>query len=59
LFSIWIPAHLDAQRLANQMLERDGVPVGRPQLQLRLAGRAQLQQGVLATIVEIDAGDDL
>src|SRR5262245_9787106 len=28
------PAHLDAKRLANQPLERHGVPVGRPQLEL-------------------------
>jgi len=35
LFNIWVPAHLDPQRLANHPLEGHGVSVGGPQLEFR------------------------
>jgi hypothetical protein len=54
-----VPADGDAERLPEERLERGGVPHGRPQLELRVAGRADLEQGVLAPIVQIDARDAL
>ena len=47
------------QRLAEQPLERRRVAVGRPQLELRVAARPDLQQGVLAAIVQLEPGDGL
>jgi hypothetical protein len=54
-----VPADGDAERLPDERLERGGVPCGRPQLKFRVAGRADLEQGVLAPIVQIDARDAL
>ena len=42
-----------------QPLERGGVAAGGPQLELGVACRPQLQQGVVAAIVQLDAGDRL
>jgi hypothetical protein len=53
------PAHFDAKRLLDQALERDGVPVGGPQLELGIGLGPQLQQGVFATVVQLDAADGL
>jgi hypothetical protein len=53
------PAHLDTKGFANESLERDGVPVGRPQLELGVALGPQLEQRVLAAVVQFDAADRL
>src|SRR5215510_12935021 len=39
-------AHFDAERLADEGFERAAVPLGSPQLELRVAGRADLEQSV-------------
>src|SRR5438128_5021034 len=52
LFSISVPANFDAQRLAEQPLESGSVTGGRPQFELRVARSPQLQQAVVAAIVE-------
>src|SRR5215831_10561421 len=63
LFSIGVggrlqrPAHFDAQRLAHQALERRRVPRRGPELQLRVARGPQLQQVVVAAVVQLEAGD--
>jgi hypothetical protein len=53
------PAHFDAKRLLDEALERDGVPVGGPQLELGVGLGPQLQQGVFAPVVQFDAADGL
>src|SRR5947208_11066892 len=57
LFSICVAADLDAERLSRQSFEWRGVPGGGPQLQLRVPCGAQLQQVVVAAIVELEAGN--
>ena len=47
------------KRLAEQACERCGVPGGGPQLELRVAARTHLEQRVVASIVELESGDDL
>src|SRR5262252_9922991 len=65
LFSISVrrrfqrPADFEAQRLARQPLEWRRMTGRRPQLQLGVARRAQLQQVVVAPIVQLQAGDRL
>src|SRR4051812_48023589 len=59
LFSIGRPAHFDPHRLAEHVLERCGVAGCRPQFQLRVAGRPQLQQRIVAAIVQGDTADGL
>jgi hypothetical protein len=54
-----ILADLDTQRFAKQMLERRRMPAGGPQLELRVAARSHLQQGIVAAIVEVEARDGL
>src|SRR6478736_8462642 len=51
-----VTAHLDAQRFADQPFERGGMTRGRPELQFRVARRPQLQQPVVATVVQFEAG---
>src|SRR3954469_17504989 len=52
-------AHFDAQRLADETFEFRGVTRRCPELQLRVAIRAQLQQSVVAAIVQLEARDRL
>src|SRR5712671_602799 len=52
LFSMCFAAHFEMQRFAQEPLEGRGVPRRRPQLQLRVAGRAHLQQRVVAAVVQ-------
>src|SRR3984893_8285290 len=59
LFNMSLPADLHSERLADHALERRGLPVGRPQLQFGVAGGQELQQHVVAAIVELDPGDRL
>jgi hypothetical protein len=59
LFNIRLPADLDSERLADQLLEWRRVSRCRPHLQLRVAGRPDLQQPVVSSIVELDAADGL
>src|SRR3954465_6142611 len=59
LFSMGVGTDLDAKWLSGQTLEWRCVACGRPELQLRVAGGAQLQQVVVAAIVKFEAGDGL
>src|SRR5207249_5930195 len=59
LFNICGPAHFDAKRFPQQTLERLGVPARRPQFELRIARRPNLQQSIVATVVKVERGDDL
>src|SRR5262245_47918142 len=59
LFSMGVSAHLDPQRLSHQPLERRRVARGCPQFELRVARRPQLQEIVVAAIVQLDARDRL
>ena len=52
-------ADLNAERLSRQAFEGRGVPRGCPELELRVARRAQLQQVVVAAVVELEAGNGL
>ena len=47
-------AHFHAKRLADHALDRREMAGARPELQLRIACRAQLQQGVVATVVIVE-----
>jgi hypothetical protein len=58
LFSIEV-RRFDPQRLARQTLERRRVPRGGPHLELRIARGAQLQQIVVAAIMQFETSDDL
>jgi hypothetical protein len=52
-------AHFHPQWFAEQALERLGVAARRPQFELGVAVGSNLQQRVVAAVVEIDAGDGL
>src|SRR5216110_3165878 len=54
LFSICVAADLDAERLSCQPFEWRRVARGGPELQLGVARRAQLQQVVVAPVVELE-----
>src|SRR3954471_14635863 len=54
LLSISVSADLDVQRLSQQLLEWGHVPCGRPELELCVAAGPDLQQGVVAAIVQLD-----
>jgi len=47
------------ERLAEQACERRGVAGGGPQLELRVAARAHLEQRVFAPVVQFKSRDDL
>ena len=53
------PRDLETYRLAEHPFEWRHVPVRRPQLELRIAGRAQAGEIVVAARIEIDAGERL
>src|SRR5258705_3090228 len=59
VFSISVAADLESEGLAGHSLKRRRMPRRRPELQLRVTRRAQLQQVVVAAIVELQAGDGL
>src|SRR5581483_108426 len=59
LFSMGRGTHFDAQRFAEEPLERLRMPAGRPELELRVAAGPDLEESVLVAIVKIDARDDL
>src|SRR3989442_11639891 len=59
LFNICDSAHFDAKGFAEEPLERRRMTAGRPQLELRVTRRANLQQAVVAAIVEVEGGDGL
>src|SRR5580700_1559137 len=59
LFNMSLPADLHPEGLADHPLERRGLAVGRPQLQLRVARGPELQQHVFAAVVKLDPGDGL
>jgi hypothetical protein len=54
-----VPADFNAQGLADQSLEGAGLPGRGPQLELRVAARAHLQQRVLAAVVKGDIREAL
>src|SRR6266480_3435761 len=55
LFNIDICALFDLQRLADDLLERRGMALCRPDLELGIAQGSHLEQRVVAAIVELDA----
>jgi hypothetical protein len=57
--SAGIAADLDSQRLADEPFEGGGMPRRSPELQFRVAGRPQLQQPVIAPVVQFEAGHRL
>src|SRR5476649_1238462 len=59
LFSICVAADFDPERLSCETFEWRGMPRGRPELQLRVARRPQLQEVVVAAVVELEAADRL
>jgi hypothetical protein len=59
LFNMSLPADLHPEGLADHPLERSGLAVGRPELQLRVARGPELQQHVFAAVVKFDPGDGL
>jgi hypothetical protein len=66
LFSIGVATRIgeeasdfEPERLAGQAFERRGVPRGGPELQLGVARRPQLQQVVVAAVVNLEARDAL
>jgi hypothetical protein len=54
-----VAADLNAERLSRQSFEWRRMARGGPQFQLRIAGGAQLQQVVVAAVVELEPGDGL
>ena len=52
-------ADFEPERLAGHAFERGGVARGGPEFQLRIAGGAQLQQVVVAAVVDLEAGNTL
>jgi len=54
-----VAADFDPERLSCQSFEWRCVPRRRPELQLRVAGRAELQQVVVTAVVEFEARDGL
>src|SRR5258705_1562390 len=52
-------ANFDAQGVSSHPLERRRMPGRRPELELDVAGRAQLRQVVVAAIVQLQPGDRL
>src|SRR5262245_3744401 len=59
LFNIGLFADFDAQRLPEHALERRQVTHRRPELEFGVACRPQLEQDVIAAIVQLDADDGL
>src|SRR5437588_4230498 len=59
LFSICSSADFYSERFAEQARKRIGVAASRPDLELGVSARSQLQKNVVAAIVEVDAGDRL
>jgi hypothetical protein len=59
LFSIGRSAHFEPDRFAQQRLEWGEVPVRGPHFQLRVAGGVELQEEIVATIAQLESGDDL
>src|SRR5471030_108567 len=55
LFSMGVAAYFNPERLAGQAFKRRGVPGRRPEFQLRIARRADLQEIVVATVVQLEA----
>src|SRR5437870_13310314 len=58
LFSIRV-VDLDPDGLSQHPLERRQVLVRRPDLQLRVAGRVQVEEHVLAAVADVKRGNDL
>src|SRR6202049_3630601 len=59
LFNMSLPADLHSERFADHALARRGLAVGRPQLQLRVAGGPEVEQRIFAAVVKLDPGDGL
>jgi len=54
-----LSAHFHPQRPSDRTLEWRSVPRGRPQLELGVNRRPQLQQGILAAVVQLEVCDCL
>jgi len=54
-----VSARFKAERLSDQVFERGDVARGGPELELGVAGRSHLQDGIVAAIGQPDAGDGL
>src|SRR5262245_21532058 len=59
LLSISVPTDLDAERLADQLLEGSQLPSRCPDFELGIALRSHAEQSVLTKIVELDARHNL
>jgi hypothetical protein len=59
LFNICVSADFELERLAKHALEWRDMSGGRPELQFGISRGAQLEQPVLATVVQLDARDGL
>jgi hypothetical protein len=59
LFSIGVSTDLESKRLADEPLEGASVAAGGPELELGVASDADLEQAVLAAIVELHGADGL
>jgi hypothetical protein len=59
LFNIGLPADFHAERLPEDPLESARMTRSRPELELGVARRSELQERIVAAIVELDAGDRL
>src|SRR5688572_9623805 len=55
-FLVLAGGDLESDRLAEDLLERRDVAMGRPQLELGVAARADARQVVVAARIEVDAG---
>jgi hypothetical protein len=51
--------HFHPQRPSDRTLERRSVPRGRPQLEFGVTRRPQLQQGIVAAVVQLEVCDRL
>jgi hypothetical protein len=54
-----LPADFHSEGFADHALERRGLTIGRPELQLRVAGGQELEQRVFAAVVKLDPGNGL
>jgi len=54
-----LPADFHSEGFADHALERRGLAVGRPQLELRIPGGPELEQRVFAAVVKLDPRDGL
>jgi hypothetical protein len=54
-----VSADFDSERLPEHLLERRGMPCGRPEFQFGIPRGAELEQSVRSPVVQFDASDGL